>query len=57
MGTIRAGGVPEHFNLPWRLSIERGYFSDVGLDVTWTDQLGGTGQIVEELGAGSVDIA
>ena len=54
---IRAGGVPEHFNLPWRLSIERGHFSDLGLDVTWAEQHSGTGQTIEAFAAGELDIA
>ena len=26
MKTIRIGGVPEHFNLPWHLAMEEGNF-------------------------------
>jgi len=30
------GGVPEHFNLPWRLAVKDGAFSD--LPVVWEEQ-------------------
>jgi sulfonate transport system substrate-binding protein len=26
---LKIGGVPEHFNLPWRLAIEDGKFKDI----------------------------
>ena len=28
MKGLKIGGVPEHFNLPWRLAIEEGKFSE-----------------------------
>ena len=56
-GTIRVGGVPEHFNLPWRLAIEDGDFTQRGLDVSWIDFPGGTGAIMAALDAGEIDLA
>jgi sulfonate transport system substrate-binding protein len=54
---LRIGGVPEHFNLPWRLAIEQGDFKNIGLDLHWSDMTGGTGQMIRGLETGSIDIA
>jgi ABC-type nitrate/sulfonate/bicarbonate transport system substrate-binding protein len=54
---LRIGGVPEHFNLPWRQAIEDGSFKKVGLDLHWSDMTGGTGQMVRGLETGSLDVA
>jgi ABC-type nitrate/sulfonate/bicarbonate transport system substrate-binding protein len=54
---LKIGGVPEHFNLPWRLAIEEGRFRDAGLDLHWSDMSGGTGQMVRGLESGTLDIA
>lgn len=54
---LKIGGVPEHFNLPWRLAIEEGKFKEIGLDLHWGDMSGGTGQMVRGLESGSIDIA
>jgi sulfonate transport system substrate-binding protein len=54
---LNIGGVPEHFNLPWRLSIEEGKFRDIGLDLHWSDMSGGTGQMIRGLETGSIDVA
>lgn len=54
---IKVGGVPEYFNLPFRLAIENGDFEKVGLDVEWTDYLQGTGKLAADLASGSLDLA
>jgi sulfonate transport system substrate-binding protein len=54
---LKIGGVPEHFNLPWRLAIEEGRLREAGLDLHWSDMSGGTGQMVRGLETGSIDIA
>lgn len=54
---LKIGGVPEHFNLPWRLAIEEGRFRQIGLDLHWSDMSGGTGQMIRGLETGSIDIA
>lgn len=54
---LKIGGVPEHFNLPWRLAIEEGKFKSVGLDLHWSDMSGGTGQMIRGLETGSIDVA
>ncbi|MDJ1470141.1 substrate-binding domain-containing protein [Xanthocytophaga flava] len=54
---MRIGGVPEHFNLPWRLAIEEGIFSSKGIELEWTDYPGGTGAMNKALREGDLDIA
>ena len=53
---IRLGGVPEHFNLPIHLAIENGEFEDKGIDASWTDYDGGTGQMTKALRNDEVDL-
>lgn len=53
---IRIGGVPEHFNLPIHLAIERGEFAERGIDLQWTTFRGGTGQMTKALRDGEVDL-
>ena len=57
MARLRIGGVPEHFNLPWRLAIESGALSDIGIDAEWIDVPGGTGAIMAHLADGTLDLA
>jgi ABC-type nitrate/sulfonate/bicarbonate transport system substrate-binding protein len=57
MKTIKIAGVPEHFNLPWRLSIERGDFEANNIDLQWTDVPEGTGKMCQMLRDGETDIA
>ena len=57
MKTIKIAGVPEHFNLPWYLCIDNGEFSQVGIDVQWTDVPEGTGKMCQMLRDGQTDIA
>lgn len=57
MKRLKIGGVPEHFNLPWRLAIEEGKFKAAGIELHWSDMTGGTGQMIKGLQAGTLDIA
>jgi len=57
MKKFKIGGVPEHFNLPWRLAIEEGRLNDLDVNLHWSDMTGGTGQMIKGLQAGSIDIA
>ncbi len=57
MKSIKIGGVPEHFNLPWHLAIEEGKFSKKGVDLQWQDFHGGTGAMCKALRDGSIDMA
>lgn len=54
---VRCSGVPEHFNLPWRLAIEQGLFEKQGIEVQWTDNGAGTGAMCQDLRDGKTDIA
>lgn len=57
MKTIKIAGVPEHFNLPWRLCIENGEFEEQGIDLKWTDVPEGTGKLCQMLRNEETDIA
>ncbi len=57
MTTIKAGGVPEHFNLPWHLAIENNAFEKAGIQVEWEDQPSGTGAMTGALNEGELDVA
>ena len=54
---LKIGGVPEHFNLPWRLAIEEGAFEKINMRLHWSDMPGGTGQMIRGLESESIDIA
>lgn len=55
--TLRIGGVPEHFNLPWQLALEQDVFSALNVQVSWTYFAGGTGVMTEALQEGDLDVA
>lgn len=57
MKSIKIIGVPEHFNLPWHLAIESGAFTQVGIDLQWTDIPEGTGKMCQMLRDHEADIA
>ena len=54
---LRIGGVPEHFNLPWHLTIKSGALKDLGISATWTDFPSGTGSMVNALNNNEIDVA
>jgi len=54
---LKVGGVPEHFNLPWRMAIEEGKFREEGIQLHWSDMGGGTGQMIRGLENNSIDVA
>ena len=54
---LKIGGVPEHFNLPWRLAMEEGDLSKEDIALHWEDMAGGTGQMIRGLKNGTIDIA
>ena len=54
---FRIGGVPEHFNLPWRLAIESGSLTSAGVSAHWRNFHSGTGQMVQALANNDIDMA
>ncbi|MBK7383383.1 MAG: ABC transporter substrate-binding protein [Flavobacteriales bacterium] len=54
---LRIAGVPEHFNLPWLLAMERRAFVRAGIDLKWNTVPEGTGRMRELLGKGELDLA
>lgn len=54
---LRIGGVPEHFNLPWRLLLESGALRRAGIDASWEPVFGGTGDMVRALAEDRLDMA
>ena len=57
MITLRIGGVPEHFNLPWQLAAQARRFEPLGLDVVWRDYPGGSGAMAKAVRDGELDAA
>jgi ABC-type nitrate/sulfonate/bicarbonate transport system substrate-binding protein len=57
MITIKIGGVPEHFNLPWHLALEDGAFEKVGINLEWQDVPEGTGRMSKMLRSKEIDVA
>ncbi len=55
--TLRIAGVPEHFNLPWQLGLERRAFVRAGIDLKWRTVPEGTGAMCAMLRDDEVDIA
>lgn len=54
---LRVGGVPEHFNLPWRLAIGDSAFSETGAAVEYSDYPAGTGELTRALRDNELDVA
>lgn len=56
MKKIRIGGVPEYFNLPILLALEKGKFAEQGIDLIWQEVPEGTGKMVQLLADDSLDM-
>lgn len=54
---LRVAGVPEHFNMPWLLGLERRAFVRAGVEVKWRTVPEGTGAMCKLLREGEVDLA
>ena len=54
---LRIGGVPEHFNLPWRMAIEEEKFLNENINLQWSDFGGGTGAMANALRNNELDLA
>lgn len=57
MKKVNIGGVPEHFNLAWYLTLKNGEYKDKGINLRWQDYYGGTGAMCKGLRNGDIDIA
>jgi len=57
MTTINIGGVPEHFNLAWYLTLKNGEYKDKGINLRWHDYPGGTGAMCQGLRNNDIDLA
>lgn len=57
MKTIKIGGVPEHFNLAWYLTLKNGDYKEKGINLRWKDYFGGTGEMNKALRDGDIDMA
>jgi ABC-type nitrate/sulfonate/bicarbonate transport system substrate-binding protein len=57
MKKIQIGGVPEHFNLPWYLTLRDKSYTKVGINLRWLDYYGGTGAMAKALRDKEIDMA
>lgn len=57
MKKITVAGVPEHFNHPWHIALEKGLFAQEGIDLSWIDVPEGTGKMCHMLRNGETDMA
>ena len=57
MKTINIGGVPEHFNLAWYLTLKNGEYKEKGINLRWKDYFGGTGAMCKALREKEIDLA
>ena len=57
MKKINIGGVPEHFNLAWYLTLKNSEYKDEGINLRWKDYFGGTGAMNKALREGEIDMA
>jgi ABC-type nitrate/sulfonate/bicarbonate transport system substrate-binding protein len=57
MVDLKIGGVPEHFNYPWYLTLKNKEYQSHNINLRWQDFPGGTGAMCKALREGSIDIA
>ncbi|GAA4936821.1 substrate-binding domain-containing protein [Algibacter agarivorans] len=57
MKKVNIGGVPEHFNLAWYLTLKDGEYKEKGINLRWHDYPGGTGAMCKGLRNGDIDVA
>ena len=57
MKKVNIGGVPEHFNLAWYLTLKNGEYKAEDINLRWHDYHGGTGQMCKGLRNGDIDLA
>ncbi len=54
---IRIGGVPEHFNYPWKFALENNIFLKQNIEIEWFYYPSGTGSMIEAIRNKKLDIA
>ena len=57
MKNFQIGGVPEHFNLPWYLTLSNKEYHEKGINLRWKDYFGGTGEMSRALRDKEIDMA
>jgi ABC-type nitrate/sulfonate/bicarbonate transport system substrate-binding protein len=57
MQIVNIGGVPEHFNLAWYLTLKDGAYKREGINLRWKDYPGGTGDMCKAIRNGDIDMA
>ncbi|AUP77443.1 substrate-binding domain-containing protein [Flavivirga eckloniae] len=57
MKKVNIGGVPEHFNLAWYLTLKNGDYKKEQINLRWHDYYGGTGAMCKALRNKEIDIA
>ncbi len=57
MLTINIGGVPEHFNYPWYITLQNKEYTKENINLRWKDFGGGTGAMCKALRMGEIDMA
>ncbi|TNJ41692.1 ABC transporter substrate-binding protein [Tamlana fucoidanivorans] len=57
MINVNIGGVPEHFNLPWYLTLKEGIYKQENINLRWHDYHEGTGAMCSALRHGDIDMA
>ena len=57
MRKVNIGGVPEHFNLAWYLTLKNGEYKAQDINLRWHDYYDGTGAMCKGLRNGDIDIA
>jgi ABC-type nitrate/sulfonate/bicarbonate transport system substrate-binding protein len=57
MRKVNIGGVPEHFNLAWYLTLKNGEYKAEDINLRWHDYHGGTGDMCKALRSGEIDMA
>lgn len=57
MVNFRIGGVPEHYNLPWHMTVQSKEILNQNIQATWTDFHEGTGAMIQAIKNSQLDIA
>ena len=57
MLNLKVGGVPEHFNYPWYLTLKNKEYEKQDINLRWQSYPGGTGAMCKALRNGEIDMA